>query len=302
MRSESARVQEVNNKDAKAAAIHFRTIGLGSINYRLASKRLANEIRSTGFFASSAGLTESYLKNQCAVFWKQHRKILKPHILGFGYWAWKAELIRTLLHQIPEDEILLYMDAGSFVDTRTEMRGELASLIDSISKSDFGGSSDQKYLEKEFCSEDLMNLLGLESSARDSNQFFGGFIFIRNNATGRSIANQWAELTCFENHRYLVPTHFNRLNDLNFVHHAYDQAIISCLFKKYEGARVTVGDRANPGIIRLVRHRLATRYENPNALAKLLFQGIATLSRLKNATLRRVTHSRTSVQGIPKHF
>ena len=265
---------------------------MGSINYRLASKRLAREVDSTGLFASSIGLTERFIKEESPVFWKTHKYLLKSYILGYGFWIWKADLIRTLLSQIPENEILLYMDAGSFVDTSSQMRAELASLLTIISKSNFGGSNSQEFREKDFCSSDLLNYLKVSEDDRCSNQFYGGFIFVRNCKEGRNLVNEWVALTCKQNHRFLIPRNFVTKNDESFVHHAYDQAIISCLLKNRGATRVRVGDRVTKGSIRLVRHRLATRYEKPNPIAAGIFKGIAYLSKLKNAILRRLLHRR----------
>jgi hypothetical protein len=260
---------------------------MGSVNYRIASRRLAHEFESTKLTLSSEGYDEKFLKEESPEFWQSHRKMLKPYIPGFGYWVWKAEFIRKTLNQIPENETLLYLDAGSFVDTRSETRNGLVQTLQEISSSSFGGSNAQDFREKDFCSSDLLNLLGIDSNGRNSNQFFGGFIFLKNNEQGREIVSQWATLICQDNHRFLVPTEYELPNDKNFVHHAYDQAIISCLFKKFQATNVLVGDRSTSGCIRLLRHRLATRYENPNILLANLFQAIGFLSRIKNGIIRR---------------
>jgi hypothetical protein len=278
---------------------HFRTIGMGSINYRLAAKRLAREVDSVGLFASSIGESESFLKHQCGDFWKKHSKVLKPYVPGFGWWVWKAEYVRTSLKLIPEGDGLLYMDAGSYMSRDPKDIAELRNLIAAASTVDFIGSNSQNFVESSYSSEDLLHLLGLSGSDRVSNQFYGGFLLVKNNSHGRALVNTWVELTCQQNHRFLYPLEFVSENNPNFIHHAYDQAILSGLLKKNNSLSVYVGDKNQPGVIRLRRHKLACSYDESNKAAVQFFTTVQFLSRLKNALQRRLRRKTWRQPPIP---
>lgn len=263
---------------------HFRTIGLGTINYRVASNRLAREVSGTGIFSTSIGYDERFLKKFSLDFWKAHRTFLKARNPGYGWWVWKPEFIRKCLQEIPEGHGLMYSDAGNYISSAKSDLETLTSYLNLANEHNVVGSNSQGFLEKDWSSPELMNLLNLNDSARNSNQFLGGFLLVTNSPEGRNFISNWANLVCLENHKFLLPgLYSNHSSQVG----SYDQSILSCLLKQASKPSVYVGDSLNLGSIRAVRHRYGFPFHNANKFSVIVFKTISLLSRIRLALERR---------------
>jgi len=264
---------------------HFRTIGLGTINYRVASKRLAKEVSSLRLFATSKGYDEKYLRKFSPDFWKAHKNMLKARNPGFGWWVWKPEFIRMCMERIPEGHGVMYSDAGNYIGTTPSDSENISVYLNLASKHNVIGSNSQDFLEKDWSSPDLMNLLKLDASARNSNQFLGGFLLVTNTSEGRDFVSKWANLVCIENHKFLMSSLNSKYSSINS---SYDQSILSCLLKKASKPSVYIGDKIKLGSIRAVRHRFGFPFHDANKSSVVIFKTIFFLSRIRLALERRI--------------
>jgi len=266
---------------------HFRTIGLGTVNYRAASKRLAKEAKSTGIFKTSIGYNEKILKDFSPKFWNDHKTILKARTPGFGWYVWKPEFIKICLANIPQGHGLMYCDAGNYISTKKSDLELLSTYFNLASEQNIVASNDQNFVEEQYSSADLMNLLLLDSKDRKSNQFMAGFLLITNTPEGINFANSWSTLACINDHNYLIPE--SNVSDIKgFDTHRHDQAILSCLLKRNSKISVKIGDKINDGCIRAVRHRFGYRFKNPNFVSMVFYKTIAIISRFRLAVERRI--------------
>lgn len=264
---------------------HFRTIGLGSINYRFASKRLAKEVSNIGLFSTSIGYDEKFLKKFSPEFWSDHKNILKARNPGYGWWVWKPEFIRMCLERIPDGHGLMYSDAGNYIGTTQRDSENISAYLNFASEHNVVGSNSQDFVEKDWSSPDLMNLLNLNDSARNSNQFLGGFLLITNSLEGRDFISKWANLVCIENHRFLIP---GPDSDNSSHQRSHDQSVLSCLLKQASKPSVYVGDKSNLGSIRAVRHRYGFSFHNASKTSVVIFKTIYIFSRIRLALQRRL--------------
>lgn len=279
---------------------HFRTIGLGTINYRAASKRLAREALSTGLFQTSNGYSEKDLKHMSPQFWSDHKNVLKARIHGFGWYLWKPELIRTSLNQIPLGHGLMYCDAGNYISLEKSDLALLSNYLNLATKHNILASNDQDFIEEHYSSQELMDLLSLTNEQRKSNQFMAGFILIVNSPEGRTFANSWSSIACANDHNYLLPKlSFSPMKE--FVNNQHDQAIFSCLLKNQNKPSIKIGDKFNPGCVRALRHRYGFKYDNPSLISVNLYKSIAIISRIKLALERRIFKNSFSLRPT-QHF
>jgi len=288
----------VSTGNVRAPKCHFRTIGMGTINYRKAAKRLADEAFSTGLFETSLGLDETYLKLNCKEFWNNHKKILKARVPGFGWWIWKCEFIRLCLSEIPDGDLLFYMDAGSYIGTKSTDIEEISKFIQLAAHSGLVGSNSQSFLEKAYSSRLVLDHLNLAEELRNQNQFYAGFLIVRKQCLTLDFLNQWSHLTCKEGHRFLFPP-LNINEELGFVHHMYDQAILSPLMKLYDATAVEVGDTSKSGSIRMARHRYAFSADSNNTTEIFLFRFISYLSKVRLAVERRIFRNSLHIKPNP---
>jgi hypothetical protein len=270
---------------------------MGTINYRAAAKRLSREVLSTGLFETSIGYNETYLKKEAADFWHNHRQILKARTPGFGWWIWKPEFIRLSLSSIPPGDGLMYLDAGSFVSSDPDDLKILVSYLNLAMQENVVGSNSQDFSEEKYCSSEILEQFNLSEKDKKSNQFYGGFLLLRNNPIAISLINDWNKLVCLDNHSYLIPKK-SKNNHKDFVHHAYDQAIISCLLKKITAQSVAIGDKGTPGCIRLVRHKFGFKYLESNRPLKLIYKFIGNFSRVKLAIERRLDKKSLTIHPV----
>ena len=256
---------------------HFRTIGLGTVNYRAGARRLAKEAFSTGLFKTSIGFDEKYLRQNSELFWRNHRNILKSRTHGFGFYVWKPEFIKSALSGIPENHGLMWCDAGNLISRKVADLEVLSSYLNLASESNIVGSNSQDFAERDWSPLELMDYLNLTKNDRDSSQFFGGFLLITNTPEGRQFVKKWADLACQENHRFLVP----RISSSYPKNPSYDQGILSCLLKSWSKPSVNIGDGKNLGCVRAVRHRFAYSFDSKNYIERGFFNLIASLSKLR---------------------
>ena len=257
---------------------HFRSIGLGTINYRVGARRLAKEAASTGLFTTSFGFDENYLKEKSPVFWRNHENIFKARTMGFGYYIWKPEFIRLALAEIPENHGLMYCDAGNLVSGDKDDIKMLASYLDIARNANIVGSNSQEFAEKDWSPNELMDHLNLSQQDRNSNQFLGGFLLITNTVEGRNFVENWSTLVCQANHQFSYPPNGGY----------YDQASLSCLLKSWKKPSVEIGDKAKPGCVRAARHRFAYSIDTRNLLEILYYKLASRVSKVKLALERRI--------------
>lgn len=279
---------------------HFRTIGLGTINYRAASKRLAGEALSTGLFQTSNGYSEKDLKHMSPQFWSDHKNVLKARIHGFGWYLWKPELIRTCLNQIPLGHGLMYCDAGNYISLEKSNLALLSNYLNLATKHNILASNDQDFIEEHYSSQELMDLLSLTNEQRKSNQFMAGFMLIVNSPEGRTFANSWSSIACANDHNYLLQKlSFSPIKE--FVYNQHDQAIFSCLLKNQNKPSIKIGDKFNLGCVRALRHRYGFKYDNPSLISVSFYKSIAIISRIKLALERRIFKNSSSLRPT-QHF
>jgi hypothetical protein len=276
---------------------HFRTIGMGTINYRKAALRLAAEAASTGLFTSSLGMSERFLKEKSPSFWQKHHRILRPQVPGFGWWIWKPEFIKVCLEMIPEHHGLLYLDAGSWISQQPQDLATVSTFFELATTETLLGSNSQNFIEEEYCSTEMMDLLGLDDGKRKSNQFWAGFLIIINNKKGRDFVASWSELLCKDEHKYLLHRGSAETPDLVLRHHMYDQAVFSCLMKKNNVTSVPTGDRSNEGVIRAIRHRYAYTIHETNRLKIAYYNCLHFLSRIRLYFLRRFNRNHLLIES-----
>lgn len=277
---------------------HFRTIGMGSINYRLASRRLAIEATSTGLFQTSQGLTESEFAKLSPIFWQQHRNVLKPRVPGFGWWVWKPYFILETLLALPEGDGLLYLDAGSVIKQDAKSIAEIQKHMALTVLQGVTGSNSDSYEEQMYSSNDILNHFSLSNSQRLDSQYYGGLLYVINTQEGRHFVREWCRLVCEEEHRWLLPKEFVVPNHVDFHHHMHDQAILSCMMKAGSKIPVEVGNEGVEGPIRLARHRYGYSFFERRVLVRLPFEVINLLQRYFLALQRRIL--RKSMTRRPK--
>ena len=277
---------------------HFRTIGLGTINYRRAAKRLAEEAQRTGRFKSAIVFDEKFLETEAPDFWKLHEDILHARTPGFGWWIWKPQFIKLCLEQIPEGDVLFYIDAGTVLGNQNADLLSLDLILSRAEDQDLIGSNSQEFSEKLYSSKDLMDHCNLTVNDRNGNQFWAGFFMVKNNYRGNEFVKLWKTLLCQNDHHFLCPKIELDSEEPGFIHHMYDQAVFSCLMKQFQGLSIAIDQSYVYGPVRPARHRYGfSIFENRRHI-RIFYKTIACVSRLKLFGERRVFRNSLTMRPI----
>lgn len=277
---------------------HFRTLGMGSFNYRSAATRLANEAEQTGLFVSSFGMSERYLRRFMPEFWQDHRNVMSPRVPGYGWWVWKPYFILNELLSIPEGDGLLYLDAGSVINNDPESLDQIKGFLNIASKEKLLGSNSDYYKESLYCSTDMMDFFQLSPGKRQESQYCAAILFVVNDSIGRDFLRKWCESVCVNDHNGLLPRFFVKENAEGFKHHMHDQASFSCLMKIFTRFSIPTGTKDIDGAIRLARHRYGYGLYETRSRVIITFKLLSTVNKYYLALMRRI--NRSSLTARPK--
>ena len=85
-----------------------------------ADKRLYRSLRRIGNQASSLGLFSSILlyneEDLAESFRNRYSQVLDTRVRGFGYWIWKPQIIKQVLSEIDEGDMICYVDSGCHIN------------------------------------------------------------------------------------------------------------------------------------------------------------------------------------------
>lgn len=278
---------------------HFRTLGMGSINYRFAAGRLAKEAELTQLFESSIGFNERHFQLIDPIFWADHKKVLHARVPGFGWWVWKPYFILNSLLSLPEGDGLLYLDAGSVIKSDGESLTDIKRYMALASNLSILGSNSDFFQEDMYTSMELLNYLNLNDRQRRESQFCAAILFIVNNEVGRAFMRDWCRIVCTDDHRWLLPIHSENEIKSHFKNHMYDQSSFSCLIKSYNGGSIPTGNRDYDGAIRLARHRFGYKFQESRSFIVYPFKMLGWFNRYNLAVQRRLFKKSLSLRPDP---
>lgn len=173
------------------------------------------------------GVDKCYIWGRAALeqteFYTENKELLdQPR--GSGYWAWKPYLILDMMNRLPDNEIVIYSDAG--IELVNNVNHIISRMQEDIWL--FGNLWQHVHWCKaaticNLLSNDYLNYGGLQTQA--------SVLFVRNSPQSRSFIGSWMEWCC---DKYLIddsPSHIP--NHPEFREHRHDQAILCCMAIKH---------------------------------------------------------------------
>ena len=207
--------------------IHFITYG--DEKFKLARQRLIKEANEFGVFKSIKGYCPNSLTSE---FKNKYNEILKmPR--GGGYWIWKLDIIKQTVNNIPENDFIVYLDAGCTLNLKGIRR--FYEYIKMFENTDYGILSFQtSHQEKIWTTNQILNYFNItnnDTSIIESGQYVGGVLLLRNNDHLRKYINMFEK--CIEQDKYLITDKYNNSNQSKiFRDNRHDQSISSIIRKK----------------------------------------------------------------------
>ena len=203
---------------------HFVTYG--DNKFSIQKKRLSHQAKNFEIFSHIHLYGKKDLSKS---FVDKYFKILKNSV-GGGYWLWKPYVIQDVLSKTNENDIILYLDAGSTLNIEGKNRLiEYFEMID-VSESSFLRFQ-IKEKEKYWTSKEVFEELGIEidSEIGNSNQLAGGIIFIKNNYESKEFFKKFFDIV--EKNPNLITDYYQDNQIKGFKSPRHDQSILSILGK-----------------------------------------------------------------------
>ena len=161
------------------------------------------------------------LKDLDNEFVNQNSKILSEK-RGAGYWLWKPYVILKALRQIPENDLVLYLDS------RIIIIKPIDSFVNKLGNADIilikGSHPIKKYVKR-----DLLKALDADDSTKELDMLEAGFLLVRNSPFSREFIEEWLSLC--KDEKLLTDTP-SQDEYPDFIDHRHDQSILTMLFLK----------------------------------------------------------------------
>lgn len=189
--------------------------------------KIVNELKQKNIFEKYILKTRSDLVN--TDFYLQNKKILDCS-RGSGYCAWKPYFILEALNELPENEILFYMDSEDYIKNPYVLRKMFDEKLKTYDYLFFSGNHPQKEYTRYDCFY-LMNCL--EEKYFDQLQIEAGLIVVKNTPFIKKFMKEWMDYC--KNYQ-IISFHAENMygeNDSMFKEHRDDQSILTNLVCKY---------------------------------------------------------------------
>lgn len=200
--------------------------GFADKRLKASIKRFAKQAKQMEIYKKIYLYTEDNLDKNFVAHFKD-----KFHLRGFGYWAWKPQIILQTLQKLNDGDLLQYTDIGCHLNKNGIKK--LNEYFDIANQSETGLLAFDMpcYTEKQWTKGDLFDYFGVRNC--DSifpGQVVSGIIFIRKCPKSIEIINKY--LKVFYNDFSLVDDSPSKSeNFAEFKEHRHDQSVCSLLVK-----------------------------------------------------------------------
>lgn len=210
----------------------FITFGGPTTNYHNAVKRICQEANGFDVFDEIVGYTEQDLMSDES-FWGKHQHFIHSNAgRGYGCWLWKPYLTKKTLDRMNDNDILVYADAGCFMNKDGKAR--LLEYFDILNTNESIGniSFQMIHLEELFTKMDILDYYDAkDESIMKTGQIIGGVFILRKCQHTMELIDKWYDGCC---QYHLIDGSPGTLPNIPFYDATRnDQSIFSVIRKKY---------------------------------------------------------------------
>ena len=197
--------------------------------YRNSLKRLEQQTRNFPF-------DERYFLTQENCLSKKYWRSLKPWLYrrGYGFWAWKASIVKEYFARLDEGDLLFWSDAGLMWNYNSKSLIKFKEYVRLLSDDSDILVFSQSLIEQVWTKGDVFAALNVYDDKRicETPQFLGGLFLIKKSKRTIELIDRWIELNDLKKElitdkRSTIP------NKEGFKEHRHDQSIFSVLVKTY---------------------------------------------------------------------
>jgi hypothetical protein len=192
----------------------------------LTLKRFGEQAKQMSVYDGVFLYTEEDLRNDfCSHFQDKFK------LRGFGYWAWKPQVILQTMDKLQDGDILQYTDAGCHLNP-----GGLARLNDYFEMTDKSGNGILAFImgganEKEWTKGDLFDYFDVRNNkAIFPGQVVSTLLFAKKTKDSMELIKKWLQVFYYD-FSLVDDTPSRKLNFDEFKEHRHDQSVWSILVK-----------------------------------------------------------------------
>jgi hypothetical protein len=221
--------------------IHF--ISYASNQFSNRKQVLENTLNDSNWFDTYQIKTNDDL----SVEFKQKYNDIMCRDHGDGFWLWKSEIIKNLLEDTNEGDIIVYTDAGCTLNLIEDSRFNFDRYINICKEHDLLRFElehpEYKYTNKKTLEFFKANY-GLKKEHVLSNQLVGGILVMENNSKVKMFFDTFFKIIDSD-HNLITNKYTHEDNYDGFIDHRYDQSILS-LLSKVTGVGYIIPDESYP--------------------------------------------------------
>lgn len=208
------------------------TAGITEGPLRDASVRLLNQAREFKEFSAFVQITEDNIHETCPATFAAYGDYLNKETRGYGYYAWKAEVIHRCLQGVfGECDGVVWIDAGCEMNINLLSTQIMGRIFNSAIKNG-GWFYEIQTPEELYTKRDVIMRFPSIREIRPGNQVQANF-FVMHGERGEELARRW---------KYLALEKISNLDfspstlgeSESFVEHRNDQSLLSVLVKSMD--------------------------------------------------------------------
>jgi hypothetical protein len=210
--------------------IHLITYG--DNKYSESKKRIYNQAKSLGWFDTITLYSPEDLDEE----FKDNFKDILELPRGGGYWIWKPYIIKKHMDMISDNDILIYIDAGCYINPAGVER--FKEYIEMLNNREEGCISFQmsQHKEKAWTTKEIFEHFNINNDSDDileTGQIMATIKMFKKNANAVNIVSAW--LNALYRNPLVFTDHYNKNNQCEgFIDNRHDQSVCSIICKLYK--------------------------------------------------------------------
>lgn len=166
-------------------SVHFITFANTSY---MSTHRIVNEATSFGF-TSIQSLTENDIRD----FVHKHKDFIQNNRSGYGLWIWKPKIILDRLLSMKDGEILLYCDAGMYLNINgLDRYHDYLNILNMRDVLTF--SLNDKYIAQSFVKRDVIDSFYPEFATAINRYCYAGVMMMKKTEATIRLVRDWLNL------------------------------------------------------------------------------------------------------------